>query len=102
MGRRGFLHFFAIAAAGMLSVGRASAARTPLTPEAVENMRRNWQALVPKGMAIPSATQIVNKSRDEWKRSLSPVTYDVLREEGTERPFSSPLNDEKRSGVFAC
>ena len=41
-------------------------------------------------------------SNDEWKKKLSPEQYDVLREEGTERPFSSPLNDEKRQGAFVC
>jgi peptide-methionine (R)-S-oxide reductase len=38
----------------------------------------------------------------EWKKRLTPAQYDVLRQEGTERPFSSPLNDEKRSGLFVC
>ncbi len=38
----------------------------------------------------------------EWKRRLSPQAYQVLRQEGTERPFSSPLNNEKRKGRFAC
>ncbi len=33
---------------------------------------------------------------------LTPAQYDVLRHEGTERPFTSPLNDEKRKGVFDC
>jgi peptide-methionine (R)-S-oxide reductase len=38
----------------------------------------------------------------EWKRRLSPAAYAVLRREGTERPFSSPLNSEKRVGTFLC
>lgn len=38
----------------------------------------------------------------EWKMRLDEETYYVMREEGTERPFTSPLNDEKRNGEFAC
>ena len=38
----------------------------------------------------------------EWKRRLTPAQYAVLRDEGTERPFSSPLNDEKHAGSYHC
>jgi peptide-methionine (R)-S-oxide reductase len=38
----------------------------------------------------------------EWKAKLSPAAYDVLRNEGTEMPGSSPLLDEHRAGTFAC
>lgn len=38
----------------------------------------------------------------EWKQRLEPLAYRVLREEATERAFTSPLNDEKRQGVFHC
>ncbi len=38
----------------------------------------------------------------EWKAKLTPAQYRVLRKDGTERPFSSPLNDEKRTGTYAC
>jgi len=41
-------------------------------------------------------------SDDEWKKRLAPAAYAVLRHEGTERPGSSPLNDEKRKGHYAC
>ena len=44
----------------------------------------------------------INKSNAQWKKELAPQQYDVLREEGTERAFTSPLNDEKRHGTFAC
>jgi len=38
----------------------------------------------------------------EWKKRLPPAAYEVLRHEATERPFTSPLLDEHRKGVFAC
>ncbi|MFD0848434.1 peptide-methionine (R)-S-oxide reductase MsrB [Sphingosinicella xenopeptidilytica] len=38
----------------------------------------------------------------EWKARLTSEQYRVLREAGTERPWSSPLNDEKREGEFVC
>ena len=44
----------------------------------------------------------IQRSDAEWKRLLSPAAYQVLRQEGTERPFTSPLNDEKRSGRYLC
>jgi peptide-methionine (R)-S-oxide reductase len=44
----------------------------------------------------------ISRTPEEWRKILTPDQYAVLREEDTERPFTSPLNDEKRKGVFAC
>jgi peptide-methionine (R)-S-oxide reductase len=44
----------------------------------------------------------VTRSDAEWRAQLSDLEYKVMREEGTERAFTSPLNDEKRKGVFHC
>jgi peptide-methionine (R)-S-oxide reductase len=44
----------------------------------------------------------VNLTKEEWKEKLTPEQYDILRDEGTERPHSSHLNQEKRDGVFVC
>jgi peptide-methionine (R)-S-oxide reductase len=41
-------------------------------------------------------------SNAEWKKRLSPEAYEILRQEGTERPFSSPLLKEHRKGTFVC
>ena len=41
-------------------------------------------------------------TKNEWKQRLSPESYYILREEGTEKPFTSLLNDEKRKGTFYC
>jgi peptide-methionine (R)-S-oxide reductase len=44
----------------------------------------------------------VTKTDEEWGRELSPEQFQVLRKHGTERPGTSPLNQEKRDGVFKC
>ena len=44
----------------------------------------------------------IQRSPEEWKRRLGAARYRILRLEGTERAYSSPLNDEKRKGVYAC
>ncbi len=38
----------------------------------------------------------------EWRKKLTPQEYRVLRQAATERPYSSPLNDEHRAGTFVC
>lgn len=45
---------------------------------------------------------MVQKTDDEWKKTLTPEQFHVLREHGTERAGTSPLNVEKREGVFSC
>lgn len=44
----------------------------------------------------------VAKTPEEWRKILTPEQYAVLREHDTERPWTSPLNAEKRDGTFAC
>ena len=53
-------------------------------------------------MPDANAKYPIMKSDADWKRLLSPAAYQVLRQEGTERPGSSPLNAEHRSGIFRC
>ncbi|WP_431854707.1 peptide-methionine (R)-S-oxide reductase MsrB [Azospirillum sp.] len=45
---------------------------------------------------------LINKTPAEWKQMLTPEQYAVLREHGTERAGSSPLDHEKRTGLFLC
>jgi len=44
----------------------------------------------------------VEKSDEEWRKDLTPEQFRVLRQHGTERAGTSPLNAEKRAGVFLC
>ena len=76
--------------------------------------RRSLLSSLPAGLAallgLPNPAEAASKAADpawnlsdaQWKARLSPAAYQVLRKEGTERPFSSPLNSEKRSGTYHC
>ncbi|WP_375289237.1 peptide-methionine (R)-S-oxide reductase MsrB [Qipengyuania sp.] len=44
----------------------------------------------------------IERSEAEWRKRLSAQQFAVLRQEATERPYTSPLNKEKREGLFAC
>jgi len=52
--------------------------------------------------ADPPSIEPIDLSMSEWKKRLTQEQYHVLREEGTERRGSSPLNHEKREGEYAC
>jgi len=68
----------------------------------VEELQRNWKTFLATGTPVPAATDAVTLSKDEWRKRLSPQAYNVLREDGTERAGTSPLDREKRAGVFVC
>jgi peptide-methionine (R)-S-oxide reductase len=68
----------------------------------VEELHKNWQEFLAEGADVVLTPEPLTRSEAEWKQSLTPQQFAVLRREGTERPFSSLLNDEKRAGVFVC
>ncbi|MEO5578192.1 MAG: peptide-methionine (R)-S-oxide reductase MsrB, partial [Sphingomicrobium sp.] len=51
--------------------------------------------------AAPAKYQ-VTRTTGEWRKQLGAARYNILRQEGTERPYSSPLNKEKRRGIYTC
>ena len=68
----------------------------------LERLHNDWEEFLPADFEQVDPDDRVKRRKDEWKALLSPLAYDVLRREGTERSFTSPLNDEKRDGVFVC
>ncbi len=47
-------------------------------------------------------THAVDKTEEQWRAELSPEEYAVLRQAGTERPFTGPLLNEHREGIYRC
>jgi peptide-methionine (R)-S-oxide reductase len=101
MQRRGFLQGLALAALGSSLLKTAQAAQAQ-TMKDIETMQKNWRTLLAAGFKAPAPTEPLKLSNDEWRKRLDKAQYNVLREEGTERAGTSPLNAEKRPGVFAC
>jgi peptide-methionine (R)-S-oxide reductase len=83
--------------------GAAWVARAQTKGQAmVEELQRNWRNYLAAGTPTPSPADTLKLSEKEWKARLSPAAFRVLREEGTERAGTSPLDHEKRAGVFVC
>lgn len=59
-------------------------------------------AMLGLGGAAAAESFEISRSKAEWQAMLSNLEYKVMREEATERAYTSPLNDEKRAGTFLC
>lgn len=60
------------------------------------------RSLHPTAALAASRGYEVTHSESQWRTLVGPDRFHILREEGTEAPWSSPLNKEKRSGTYAC
>ncbi len=101
MERRLFLKSMSLGSLlGWLPLGACSAA--PASTKEIEELQKNWKSLLADKAEVASPTPPIQRTKAEWRKMLSPAAYDVLREDGTERPGSSALNAEKRLGVFVC
>ena len=96
MRRRTFLGGFLGGMAASAPIGPIHAAAS------VAELQQNWRELLPSDATVPDASEAMAHTKEEWRELLEPAQFRVLREEGTERPFSSVLNDEHRPGVFVC
>ena len=89
-------------ALALLGFARGVHAAPPATMKGVEELQKNWKSFLPAAASVPSPTEPLKLSKEEWRKRLQGEAFHVMREEGTERPGSSPLNGEKRPGIFAC
>ncbi len=96
MRRRTFLGRFLAGLAASVPAARILAA------ESTGELQQGWRELLHPRAAVPEASDTLVRTEAEWSNLLEPAQHNVLRKAGTERPFSSPLNDEHRPGVYVC
>jgi peptide-methionine (R)-S-oxide reductase len=101
MTRRGLLQGLLAAGVWSAVAGRGNAAQ-PASMKGVEELQKNWKLLLAEGAKFPAPGEPLKLGKEEWRKRLDKMQYHVLREEGTERAGTSPLNNEKRPGVYAC
>ena len=96
MTRRGLLR--SLLAGGIWSALRGHlAAAQPVSLKDVEALQKNWKSLLAEGVKVPLPNEQLKLSKEEWRKRLSPNEFNILREEGTEPPGTSPLNSARES-----
>jgi peptide-methionine (R)-S-oxide reductase len=103
MKRRDFLTAMTAGTAlGALPSLPVAAATGAASGKSIAEIQQDWQLLLAKDADVARSVEPITKTEAEWKQLLPEERFYVLRKEGTERPFTSPLNDEKRAGIFVC
>lgn len=106
MQRRHLLLSIAGGSAGLLLARRygalAETSGDHLSPADIQTMEAHWQQLMASDADLPTLQSPLPDSRWDWRAKLSAEAYRVLFEEGTEPPHTSPLNHEKRAGLYLC
>ena len=75
-------------------IGRGEAAQPQAKDmKGITEMQNNWKMYLAEGYKAPLPSEPLNFSKEEWRKRLSAAAYSVLREEGTERAGTSPLNN---------
>lgn len=96
MNRRSFLSSGLVAAVVAVVAGMSVGSKPSQERQVQKDSTSRAQTTNSKGIIK------VTKTNEEWKKELTPEQYYVTREKGTERPFSSPLNEIHEDGVFEC
>ena len=102
MERRSFLKGLSLTSLVFGLPARTWAAQPAAVMKEIEQLQKNWKALLADKADIATSAEPLKRTNAEWKKILAPAAYNVLREEGTERAGTSLLNHEKRPGVFVC
>jgi methionine-R-sulfoxide reductase len=68
----------------------------------VSGQKRDVKEPVTAVEAVPDTVKVINRTEEEWKKILTPEQYHVLRDKGTDRPFTGTYTYHKEKGKYAC
>ena len=102
MNRRIFLSSTAAALLLPTLSARTTTADAAVSPTAIKRMQSQWREFLADDAKIATTLTPIELSADEWRERVGKPAYRILFRDGTERPNSSALNDEKRDGIFVC
>jgi peptide-methionine (R)-S-oxide reductase len=100
--RRGVLKALAAVPLVIAPIGRTALAAAARSDADVERLRKNWKELLADNADVTLSREPLERSEAQWRKTLTTTQFNVLRKEDTEPAGSSPLNNEKRPGVFVC
>jgi peptide-methionine (R)-S-oxide reductase len=84
------------------ALGVSASAQQAGADDRTEAIRQNWRELLSPGFDLSDSPGPVTREAAMWRQLLKPEQFRVLREAGTERRFTSPLNSDHRPGIFVC
>ena len=102
MNRRIFLSSTAAALLLPTLSTRTATVHAGVSRHAIKAMQTQWGEFLTGDATIATTLDPIELSADEWRERVGKAAYRILFRAGTERSHSSPLNDEKRDGVFVC
>lgn len=102
MNRRNFLQSSAALVVAPAVFHRAFAVSDNTISPELKELRQSWQEFVPQGASLPSPSDKLEVSTEEWRQRLPADRFNILFDSGTEPRGSSPLLEIKEPGVFVC
>jgi peptide-methionine (R)-S-oxide reductase len=85
-----------------IASGSDSMQADDISEDEYPKLAKDWTEFAPVGQSFPDPSDKLTLSKEDWRYRLDAAAFDVLRNEGTERPFTSALDNVKDTGVFVC
>jgi peptide-methionine (R)-S-oxide reductase len=102
LNRRKFFSWIPLLTLYGLGIPAGQGKETAANVNEILKIQKRWRLFSPEHLKLTKASPKISRNKNEWKSLLTQDEYEILFEEQTERPYSSPFNDEQREGLYVC